>query len=203
MTCRAGPSQNTARHHAPAAPRTKQHARHQQRCGGFFKVLRRQKEPGGTRDPTLQAYLPSRIPPTMWRIVQAVFLAVGFVVAVLLLAPHRDAGAAGDLYRSPMLLTPINCKLAARTLLGVSVSSRRSGSTGGGGGGGGGAWIARSRFRALALSFDFPDHPGFHWVNVSRGRSGLLVNTGQTFAINGQCERISGRADLPRCWPDR
>ena len=89
----------------------------------------------------------------MWRIVQAVFLAVGFVVAVLLLAPHRDAGAAGDLYRSPMLLTPINCKLAARTLLGVSVSSRRSGSTGGGGGGGGGAWIARSRFsRSRSIS---------------------------------------------------
>ena len=130
-------------------------------------------------------------------IVQAVFLAVGFVVAVLLLAPHRDAGAAGDLYRSPMLLTPINCKLAARTLLGVSVSSRRSGSTGGGG-----RWGRRRMDRALALlalSFDFPDHPGFHWVNVSRGRSGLLVNTGQTFAINGQCERISGRAGLPRC----
>ena len=56
---------------------------------------------------------------TMWRIVQAVFLAVGFVVAVLLLAPHRDAGRQAIL---SFAYADADHKLAARTLI-ISASS--------------------------------------------------------------------------------
>ena len=113
----------------------------------------------------------------MWRIVQAVFLAVGFVVAVLLLAPHRDAGrqaifsfayaadadqlqaGSADLVISASPSPP--GALAPRAAGAVALD-RALGLVG-----------ALALLALLALSFDVPDHPGFHWVNVSRGRSGL------------------------------